>query len=453
MVTIAKAHANPTKAFFVRMITRDISLEDCILDLIDNSIDGAWQLEGGQRMSLDIDTDLSHYCVDIQIQENSFKIIDNCGGITLDEAVEYAFTFGRKDDDEHESYSIGVYGIGMKRAVFKIGKDIKIHSTYVDNNKLHSFLVPINVDKWLENKSENSWDFDIENASNLKLSGVEITITNLNESTVNAFCDPAFILNLKRILARDYTLHLRRGLKIKLNGEGLVGWQIELRTGGDFAPMRLVYEEDLDGEKVMVEILAGMSTPPPEDTDPDNDRDGKKDRSGWYVACNGRIVLDADTSELSGWGTSDWPRWHPQYAGFLGLIVFTSENAELLPITTTKRSVDPSSGVFRRAFPKMREVTKEWISYTNLRKQNLDEAKQREAQAKSTSIYEIPQRPTVALANLPRKPKIAMANIAYSMPRERVRALAAGFGNINLSYKDVGIKSFEYSYSDNVGDE
>ena len=35
------ADAMPTKDFFVRMITRDISLEDCILDLIDNCLDGA----------------------------------------------------------------------------------------------------------------------------------------------------------------------------------------------------------------------------------------------------------------------------------------------------------------------------------------------------------------------------------------------------------------------------
>jgi hypothetical protein len=54
-----KVDANPTKAFFVRMITRDISLEDCILDLIDNSVDGAWKLEGGRTMSLTDDTDLS----------------------------------------------------------------------------------------------------------------------------------------------------------------------------------------------------------------------------------------------------------------------------------------------------------------------------------------------------------------------------------------------------------
>ena len=34
------ASAYPRKNFFIQMFTKDISLEDCILDLIDNSIDG-----------------------------------------------------------------------------------------------------------------------------------------------------------------------------------------------------------------------------------------------------------------------------------------------------------------------------------------------------------------------------------------------------------------------------
>ena len=32
---------NPTKTFFIDMITRDISIKDAIIDLLDNSIDGA----------------------------------------------------------------------------------------------------------------------------------------------------------------------------------------------------------------------------------------------------------------------------------------------------------------------------------------------------------------------------------------------------------------------------
>jgi len=36
----AFANALPRKRFFLEMFTRDVSLQDCILDLIDNSIDG-----------------------------------------------------------------------------------------------------------------------------------------------------------------------------------------------------------------------------------------------------------------------------------------------------------------------------------------------------------------------------------------------------------------------------
>jgi hypothetical protein len=39
-MTTRQANAYPRKHFFLEMFTRDISLEDCVLDLIDNSIDG-----------------------------------------------------------------------------------------------------------------------------------------------------------------------------------------------------------------------------------------------------------------------------------------------------------------------------------------------------------------------------------------------------------------------------
>ncbi len=35
------AKAYPRKHFFFEMFTRDLSLEDCVLDLIDNSIDAS----------------------------------------------------------------------------------------------------------------------------------------------------------------------------------------------------------------------------------------------------------------------------------------------------------------------------------------------------------------------------------------------------------------------------
>lgn len=119
----AKAAANPTKTFFVRMITRDISLEDCILDLIDNSVGGAWKCEGSRPVGLAGGADLQKYRIAIDTSSDSFRIIDNCGGMSLTEAVDHAFSFGRQATDRTDDYSIGVYGIGMKRAVFKLGED------------------------------------------------------------------------------------------------------------------------------------------------------------------------------------------------------------------------------------------------------------------------------------------------------------------------------------------
>jgi hypothetical protein len=448
----SKADANPTKAFFVRMITRDITLEDCIFDLIDNSIDGAWELSGGQPMNLGDQTDLSPYKISIDIQNDSFSIQDNCGGITLDDAVDYAFTFGRKEDAETENFSIGVYGIGMKRAVFKLGTDIKIQSTFTDNGTKSSFCVPIMVNDWLASDKEH-WDFDIDVSEDLPQPGVKIFVSKLTDVAQRSFESPRFIQNLRRLISRDYALHLHRGLTIEVQGKAVVGWAIELREGGDFSPMRATFTERIQDEDVYVELLAGMAASPPDSTEPTEDFDESLNRSGWYVVCNGRIVLAADKTATTGWGTEGWPQWHPQYSGFMGIIVFSSRRADLLPLTTTKRSVDETSAVFRQFRAKMREATKEWISYTNTRKQVRAEAVQREDVAKSIPIFEVAPRPAVALPRIVAVPKVPDANVLYSVPRPRMLSLASAFGNINMNYKDVGLKSFEYAYSDLVGED
>ncbi|WP_135503100.1 ATP-binding protein [Roseovarius aestuariivivens] len=447
-----RADANPTKAFFVRMITRDITLEDCIFDLVDNSIDGAWELAGGHPLSLDDKTDLSAYKISIRIEEDCFEISDNCGGITLDDAVDYAFTFGRKDEAETENFSIGVYGIGMKRAVFKLGSQIDIRSTYEADGSPSSFRVPINVEDWLASGDDN-WDFDIEEAEDLEQKGVQITVTDLTEAAKRSFESPRFIRNLRRSIARDYALHLHRGLVIEVQGEPISGWTIELRQGGEFSPMRAQFEEDIEDEKVFVEVLAGMAAPPPDDSEPSDDFDEGQNTSGWYVVCNGRIVLAADKTTLTGWGTEGWPQWHPQYTGFLGIIIFYSRRADLLPLTTTKRSVDETSAIYRQFRPKMREASREWISYTNTRKQIREEAAEREDAAKSVPIFEVTIRQDVELPKIAPKTKIPQANILYTVPRARAKSLASAFGNINMSYKDVGLRSFEYAFEDLVGDD
>ena len=42
---------NPTKTFFIQMITRDITINDAIIDLLDNSVDGASKLKENNDFS------------------------------------------------------------------------------------------------------------------------------------------------------------------------------------------------------------------------------------------------------------------------------------------------------------------------------------------------------------------------------------------------------------------
>lgn len=277
-----KASANPTKEFFVRMLTRDISLEDCILDLIDNSVDSAWHNEGSRPMGLSEGANLDKYIIDIKLLPDVFQIKDNCGGMTLHDAVNHAFSFGRNTSDAHDDFSIGVYGIGMKRAIFKIGNQIKVRSTYrSEGEALEAFAVPIDVDRWLENNTL-PWDFDIIGDEPLEAAGVEIDVRQLTQGALQAFSNPAFIQNLRRTIARDYSFHLARGLQILVNNAPVDGWQIELRQSDEFQPVRIEYVDKVGDDEVTVELIGGMAAPPPESTDPTEDEGDR--RYGWYVA-------------------------------------------------------------------------------------------------------------------------------------------------------------------------
>ncbi|MFC4592423.1 ATP-binding protein [Sphaerisporangium corydalis] len=436
-----KAKANPTKAFFVRMLTRDISLDDCILDLVDNSIDAAWKLSGARPTALQSDSSLKDYKIDITISEDTFSVSDNCGGISFDDAAKYAFTFGRRDEQARGDYSVGVYGIGMKRAVFKLGRQIRISSTYRVDNYLQGFFVPIDVKRWLE-AGDEAWDFEIEDVLPEDEPGVSILVTDLLDEVKEKFSDPTYERRLRRMLARDYMIPLMRGLQINVNSEPVSGWKLELRQNENFAPMRTKYED----ERVNVEIVAGMGSPPPDDREPDEEKG--LDISGWYVLCNGRIVLAADTTALTGWGAS-LPRWHKQYSGFVGVVFFSSENPELLPMTTTKRSVDVSSRVYQRALARMHEPARAWINYTNARKQNIETVKELEKQVVTKEVSEVIPRAELKVPEVARPAtRERMANVNYSVPLNRMKALAAGFGNSRMSYREVGLESFDYAYQE-----
>src|SRR5690348_13614045 len=99
--------ASPRREFFAFMLTRDISLQDCILDLIDNCLDGARRSIKDYSIDDPSDDAYAGYECNVLFDGKQFEISDNCGGIPLKIAREYAFRFGRDPKAPKDKYGVG----------------------------------------------------------------------------------------------------------------------------------------------------------------------------------------------------------------------------------------------------------------------------------------------------------------------------------------------------------
>jgi hypothetical protein len=75
---------------------------------------------------------------------NRFEIEDNCGGFDVETARNYAFRFGRPAQAKSTDFSIGQFGVGMKRALFKFGRYFEVHSTTPNQR----WSMKVDVDAW-----------------------------------------------------------------------------------------------------------------------------------------------------------------------------------------------------------------------------------------------------------------------------------------------------------------
>lgn len=355
-----KAQATPTKQFFVSMLTRDISLDDAILDLLDNCLDGAMRIADGNKV------DYAQHFVKIKLAKDYFSIEDNCGGIPRDVAINYAFKMGRESDDDRDSdtETIGMYGVGMKRAIFKMGKNSLVRTRYGND----TFEVPI-TSEWLEARN---WDplpinEPTDASEALPQPGTMIIVRDLYEGVSRHFENEAFENKVRTAISEHFTLFLQWGLTVELNDKLVEPVRVEvLVSKREDGPAPFVFRKTIDG--VVVSITVGRNTNRALGDEEDDDAGFERDRSsataGWTVLCNERAVIVGDKSRLTGWGDGI-PLYHPQFAIITGIIEFRSKHADKLPVTTTKRALDTSSNVWLESLVKMKEGMRVWIDYTN----------------------------------------------------------------------------------------
>lgn len=287
------ADASPEKDLFLDMFIRDLTLEDSILDLVDNSIDSIIS-----ERSIDVSEALEPVttnlvsphsaratvkpaAINITLNDEHFRIVDNCGGISVDDARREVFRFGHPRDAKVGQ--LGVYGIGLKRAIFKIGNSITIES----RTATEGFRMAINVSEWSKNRK---WELPfevIDGTGNPLTAGTSITIEAFRPEVVERVRSGRLEGHLTEMIGRTYCLFLDRYVKLTLNGHKVEPDYIPLGSSKETTVAKELFQDN----GVTVTIYAGLAA---------RDKEGRWQAAdaGWYVACNGRLVVGIPLSRV-----------------------------------------------------------------------------------------------------------------------------------------------------------
>jgi hypothetical protein len=420
-----RVKASPTKELFIYMLTKDLVLVDAIADLVDNCVDGAKRLRHSE--------DYTDLFVHLEVTSQIFRITDNCGGMDVKTAREYAFCFGRPLGMPPTDHSIGNFGVGMKRALFKLGRFFSVES----HTKSSSFVLEQNIEDWA---SVSDWDFYFKDVKeNLEVRntsvGTTIAVSNLYTGVSDEFSLDNFLIRLREKLESVHQISMEKGLKIKLNNTRLEFLAPSLIASDLISPAfeeKEFVSEDL--KKVSVKIYAGLSVPEPS-------------KAGWNIYCNDRLILESNTDFITGWGI----KLHNDYARFRGFVFFDSLQSDLLPWNTTKNYIDSDLPLYRSVREDMITVMKPVTDFLrrvarDKRNQENDDPSPLELaihNAKSLPLKNFTTRQSfVSPSETPPMQTASLSTIKYQKPLDEVEQVKMVLDVRTL--KEVGEKTFEY---------
>ena len=434
--------ANPAKSFFVSMLIKDITLRDAIGDLVDNAVDAI-------KACAEDKENLSGYKVIVTLDDSKFSIKDNGQGMSTDVARSTAFNFGKAESHKLIENSIGQFGIGMKRAFFKIGSRISVQS--VTSNSY--FDIDIDVPAWLKMEK---WEFSFkkdtlqENTIQIGEQGFSVVISDLSEDSKTSFSNPMFINQLQKEIEYEHMLNIGKGLEIIINNYSLKTINISMVYNQDFKPT--YWEKEYD--ELRVRIIAGISTK--------NDEEG-----GWYVFCNDRLILAKDKSPNTVWTGSKGdgvPLWHAQYHRFRGFVFFEAKDSSKLPWNTTKTGMDMDSPVYQKVRLQMIVMTKQVMSLMDKLKSEKEKDNPIEEQKLNLSVDQAIRNCRISVLELRNRSKELedkfvypenlfsppgkgnQINIQYFVPKEKYQLVR---NQLQVkSGREVGQATFDY-YCDN----
>ena len=399
--------AMPTKDLFIDTLTRDVNITDAILDLVDNAIDGYTRNNIQDRRE-----------INLKISKNEFLIHDTCGGIDVDSARKDVFRFGVVKGSKH---SLGVYGIGLKRSIFKLGSTVAFES---DNGKNY-FRVDIDVNEW---KKSDDWNFQFTEIKNSTAqSFTRLKINELKSDVKREFESNRFINELSERISKTYFMFIKNNVDIVLNGFSIPQYELEIVFSEEVEPAF----KKLSFNGINVKLYAGAH---PDYKNP-----------GWYILCNDRLIVAGDRTEKTGWGSRGVPNYHPKFNRFKGFAFINADDPTKLPWTSAKNNIDKDSEIYSKILPAMQNLTAQYTKHLSSYYPT-----EKEETIGVEGLGKLTPKPIIQLEKeqnfkAPPPPKRTVyATISYKKPKSEVDALKRCMGNKNLTHKELGERTFEY---------
>lgn len=326
--------------FLEETLTKDVTTLEAIFDLVDNSIDAARDslissncIRGKDNLPLTY----AGFFVCIRIDNDSVRVMDNCSGIDRETLANRALFINKPS--KHD-YGIGLYGIGLKRSLLKMGTDFAFS---IDNGH-EKFKSRFN-NQGIGGGNQGKVFADVIPSFGRKNS--LFCVSNLKTEIKNDLHNSRWLENAERQFSLRYALYLKKGFRIILNHvkngikKEISGIAPSLRVQCEFPPVIDVMH--FEGVEVIIEtgIHHEYRFPGEEDY---NLAENRKltDFFGIYFSCNDRVIVSASTEKSHGWKT----KWHSEYNGFVCWVKFISKNAALLPWNTAKTSLRTDSSLF-----------------------------------------------------------------------------------------------------------
>lgn len=342
----------PTKVALVNSLTRDITVEACVFDLIDNSVDAARDaiLAKCTGKAVALPDSYDGFDIELQFSGDGFAIVDNCGGISVNDLKVMVLRFG---EPSSHTLGIGIFGLGLNRALFKLGETSHLRT---DTGTERAELI-LNTTDYL---ASDDWNLPAEEFKSSGEVGTSLEATHLSEEVANKFTDQAWVEDYRTEVGRRYGRFIKKGLKVKVNGVTVEDGEVEIRRDGPFKEEYKVYKV----KDVSIHLRAGQHELHRFSAEPDYEKAKNAQLTedyGWTVLCNDRAVIMSDRSWKTGWDG----KFHTEFYGFVGTVNFISNTPSHLPWDTTKSDVDLNNRAYQAALADMRKFAMQWRSSAN----------------------------------------------------------------------------------------